>query len=456
VLHLRLGVRRALVVATLAVTLDAHAVTVLTVGKSAVFRRRDGVASAVVRFGHDPAFAAVADPTCTGGATMTLQVAAYPQATVRVDAQPVLTLPCERWKRRRSGFVYRDPDGTAGGVRKVVYGRSRFLVRFEGGTYRHVAGPVGYAELWIEIAGTRLVGRFHDFRTNEADRIVARQPSAVAAAGEAGFWSILHGVDHSPARQEKTLALLTRAVEHDRHDGRSAFLLAMLHLYRFGQSTIRYDDVSAAARAELVAANDAFARAVPLLWDGQRGDSRVPGFAAAATFGLGVVDRDAALQAKGLTDLEAAVAVNPFFNVFDLIPVVQALAPSDPRFQQIVPLLAGYIADPATLQCVVTQPEICSDQGLAPRNVAGALLLFGDVYAKAAALDSSYLAQAETWYGIAAFGASQRPGYLFADAVAARVGHAADRAALYQDADPTNDPPLVGAGPEACAVCHYD
>ena len=162
------------------------------------------------------------------------------------------------------------------------------------------------------------------------------------------------------------------------------------------------------------------------------------------------------MQAKGLADLQAALAVNAFFNVFDLIPVVQALAPSDPRFQQVVPLLASYIADPDTLQCVMTQPEICSDFGLAPRNVAGALLLFGDVYAKAAALDPSYLTQAETWYGIAAFGASQRPGYLFTDAVTARVGHAAERAALYQDADPGNDPPLVGAGPEACAVCHYD
>jgi hypothetical protein len=195
---------------------------------------------------------------------------------------------------------------------------------------------------------------------------------------------------------------------------------------------------------------------VPLLWDGQRGDSRVPGFAAAAAFSLGVVDGDAAMQARGLADLEAAVAVNAFFNVFDLIPAVQALPPSDPRFQQVVPLLASYIADPDTLQCVVTQPEICSDQGLAPRNVAGALLLFGDLYAKAAVIDPSYLAQAETWYGIAAFGASQRPGYLFADAVTARVGHAAERTALYLDADPGNDPPLVGAGPEACAVCHYE
>jgi hypothetical protein len=232
----------------------------------------------------------------------------------------------------------------------------------------------------------------------------------------------------------------------------------MLHLYRFGQGTVRYDEVGDAARADLIAANDAFARALPLLWDGSTGDSRVPGFVAAAKFGLGVVQNDAALQAEGLADLEAAVAVNAFFNVFDLIPVAQALPATDPRFAQVFPLLRSYISDPNTLMCVVTQPEICSDLGLAPRNVAGALMLFGDVFVKAGALDPANVAQAESfYYPVAAFAVSQTPGYRFEQALAERIGpgKAAARAALYQDDDPSNDPPIIGAGREACAVCHY-
>jgi len=61
------------------------------------------------------------------------------------------------------------------------------------------------------------------------------------------------------------------------------------------------------------------------------------------------------------------------------------------------------------------------------------------------------------FYPVASLGASAAPNYLFADAVAERVGpgKAAARAALYLDADPTNDPPIIGAGPQACAVCHY-
>jgi len=36
-----------------------------------------------------------------------------------------------------------------------------------------------------------------------------------------------------------------------------------------------------------------------------------------------------------------------------------------------------------------------------------------------------------------------------------RVANAAARVALYQDADPTNDPSIVGTGAEACIYCHH-
>jgi hypothetical protein len=425
-------VRPALLVVLLALPLHADALTVLTVGKKAVFR--------------------------AGGGAMALQVAAYPQALLRVDAQERVALPCDGWSRRGASFVYRDRAGAHGGVRKVVYSQSRLLARFEGGAHRHVAGPVGYAELWIEIGGARLLARFNTFRKNDARLVVSRKPSAAAAAGEAGFWTVIHGDAHSVAEEEETIANLTKAMRRDREDGRPPFLLGMLHLYRFGQATVRFDQVTDAARADLVAANAAFATALPLNWDGIRGDSRVPGFIAAAKFTLGIVQDDAALQAEGLADLEAAVAINSFFNVFDLIPVVQALPADDPRFAQVFPLLRSYIGDPETLSCVVSQPEICADAGLAPRNVAGALMLFGDVFVKAGALDPANVVQAETfYYPIAAVAVAQTPGYRFAAAAEARVGpgKAAARAALYADGDPTNDPPIIGAGPEACAVCHY-
>ena len=37
-----------------------------------------------------------------------------------------------------------------------------------------------------------------------------------------------------------------------------------------------------------------------------------------------------------------------------------------------------------------------------------------------------------------------------------RFARAAERVALYHDADPSNDPPVVGASPEVCLYCHHE
>jgi hypothetical protein len=221
-------------------------------------------------------------------------------------------------------------------------------------------------------------------------------------------------------------------------------------LYRFGQRVVRFDDVSAEARAELAAANVSFATALPLLWDdaAARGDSRVPGFAATAIYMQGVVEADSARREEGLAALERAIDVNAFFNVFDYVPVLQVLPPDDPVFQHGFAQFTAYLDDPETLRCVVTQPEICANAGFAPHNVQGALTLFGDLYAKAGNLE-----RAELWYNLASI-FPDTPSWKFAALLTDRKATAAARVALYTDGDRSNDPPIIGAGAEACATCH--
>jgi hypothetical protein len=69
------------------------------------------------------------------------------------------------------------------------------------------------------------------------------------------------------------------------------------------------------------------------------------------------------------------------------------------------------------------------------------------VYAKA-----GRLADATRWHDIAK---ATEAGWAFDGLDAARARSAAARVAAYQDADPGNDPPMIGAGPEACRSCHY-
>ena len=199
---------------------------------------------------------------------------------------------------------------------------------------------------------------------------------------------------------------------------------------------------------------------MPLLWDGQTGDSRVPGFAAAAKFGLGVAQKDAALQAEGLADLEAAVAVNAFFNVFDLIPVVQALPATDPRFAQVFPLAED----------LHRRPEHARVRRLPAGDLLRRRARAAERRRRADALrrrlregEVTRFRERRPPHGTSTIRSASGPARrrcrttLFADALAERAGpgKAAARAALYQDADPTNDPPIIGAGPQACAVCHY-
>jgi hypothetical protein len=430
-----------------AATVSAAGFQVLTAGKVAWFENRGDAAlnGGVVLVGRDRALQVLYDPTCP--AASGVDVEAYLQSTFRDAPLAHVDLDCAKWVTMGPGFRYDDPTGT---VRSIRYTRAGLRIEVGGRGFTPIDGPVGFLQVQLRIGDQTLRTRFHNFRRNDGQVVRSRRPTLAAALGEAGFWDVLLGDDASEARQQQVIGVLEDAVRRNAGDGRSHFLLAMIHLYRFGQRVARFDVVSPAARAELAAANDAFDAAVPLLWHDAAGagDSRVPGFAAAAKYMQGVLENDPTLRAQGLADLDRAVEVNAFFNVFDYIPVLQFLPPGDPVFQRGFALFDAYLNDPETVRCVGTQPEICANAGFAPHNIQGALTLFGDVYAKA-----GDLAQAERWYGLVnAF--PDTATWRFASAVAERTANAAARVALYLDGDPSNDPPMIGAGTEACAVCH--
>jgi hypothetical protein len=205
---------------------------------------------------------------------------------------------------------------------------------------------------------------------------------------------------------------------------------------------------SPAAREELAAAVAALDEAEPLLWNRETriGDSRIPGFAAAARYALGVVDRDDALLERGRNDLAYAIEINAFFNVFDLMTIVQAEPPNSPAFIYAFNAMDAYLSNPETLLCAGTQPEVCGNAGLAPTGLQGTFILFGDFYAKAGHPDD-----ARKWYQ---FGAPFEAGWRFAGLYGDRLATLDARIAAYQDDDPANDPPIVGSGAQACASCH--
>jgi hypothetical protein len=437
---------RLLALVLLVLPAGAQAITVLTSGKS--FSQRDGFT--VVRVGSDAELATLSDPTACPSA-VTLRIAAYPTARNLVIGPPPVALPCEGWRPIANGWLYRDEHGSAGGIRRVQYTTRGLTIVAAAPGFVAEPGPVGFVQVGLTVGTTRYHVRFHTFQRNDAAAIVSTRASRLAAETERAFWQTLLG---SRDRSAEVLRLAAAGEARAPRDGRLPFLAAMMHLYEFGAQVTHYPSATPAQRTHIDAARDAFARALPLLYQSGVGDTRALGFASGTTYVAAVLNGDPLLRQQAIDEMNAAAVLNPLFNAFNPIGVVPpAVAPNDPAYAGALQLLDEYFPV-AAVDCVMTagvQGELCFNDGLAPHNLEGTFLFFGDVYAKAGRLDdarSRYetaraVGQANGW----------RPEFL-AD-IDERLTDLPARIARFQDADPNNDPPLIGVANSGCAHCHY-
>lgn len=434
---------RALLVALLLVSAShAEALTVLTTGKRAMI----DADRSVFRVGADPQLGTLVDPTACPSA-VTVRIAFYPTAQNLIVGPEPVALPCAGWKRVRGGWRWR---GDSGGITMVRYTTRGLAITAQAPGFVPVAGPMGFVQVTLDVDDTRYHVRFHSFRRNDATAVVARRTSSLAGRAEAAFWDTLFG---DARRDEEALRLLARAGRRDPRDGRMPFLEAMTRLYRFGDAVTRYPDATPAQQTEITAARAAFARALPLLYEGGAGDTRALGFASGTTYVASVLGGDPALRAQAVEEMRVAAELNPLFNAFNPIGVVPpAVAPTDPAYADTLRLLDEYFPV-AAQQCFSSgvQGEICFNDGLAPHNLEGTFVFFGDVYAKAGRID-----EARSRYQTAlATAASNGWNATFVAEVQDRLDDLDGRVARFQDDDPTNDPPMLGVANRGCAHCHY-
>jgi hypothetical protein len=279
-------------------------------------------------------------------------------------------------------------------------------------------------------------------RSNDVTRAVLSLLNGcpAAAVGQAWFYRTLNGIED---RNQEVIEQLTRAVAENPGDGWSWFLLGMDHLLRVGRALTDYRQPSDFVVEESRQARAALDQAVPLL----PYDNRIPGFRGAATYNLGFFTGDADLVALGLSQLDDAMQANFLFNSFSFLGVVApSVPPTDPLFARAIEYLDAGIDSGCS---PFTDPRNCGNEGRAPHNIQGSFLLFGDLYVKAGRLED-----ARKWYEfIGVF--PDTATWDFTAILDDRLATLDQRAALYRDDDPTNDPLLVGTGPAACATCHY-
>jgi hypothetical protein len=418
----------------------AHAFTLLTAGKRAVFRNhtRTGKAAAQIRVVRDRGLATLGDPTkCPSSAS--LQIIATSNNLLVGD--PAVDLRCGNWRRIRGGYLYEDSTGSAGGVRQIRYTTQELLIKLASPGYTPVVGPVGYVEAWLTIGTRRYLVRFHNLKRNDERAIVARRPSKTAAAGEAAFWETMWG---EVQREEEALTLLNQAVARDPKDGRSQFLLGMLEFYRYANGIAEDGQADDLEKDGLNKGKRALDRSLSLLWDGRHGDSRILIFAAAATYVQGVAFNDPALIAQGFAEMDHAIATNPTYNGF-IVPVLPGIAPTPALSAKAVGWIDGTFYTGETAGCAH-----CFNTGFASHSIEGILLLFGDLYAQA---QRPVDARNQYELAIVVNGAG---GWRYLSTAQERAATVDQRVALYADGDPGNDPPVVGFGngEGICRYCH--
>ncbi len=357
-----------------------------------------------------------------------------------------LPLDCGNWQTLKFGkYRYKAAAADDLSVQRITFGDGKLYIKARGAAAALLAGSESFAELRFSVNGdrTKYCGRVATLAKNTTKKLSSRGPTSVCTAFEAerAFWDTLRLVDN---RETEAVALFEQAVTEIPTDGRAWFLKGMFHMYRQSQ-TLDWDNPSQFVLDEVDLAEDALFEAVPLL----PADVRIPGFLGSATYVGGVTHNDAARTQLALDRMRDAIVLWPLFNIFNFAGTVGIHVPNtDPLFAESV----GYVDLGLGSGCSpFTDPEICGNAGRAPHNVEGSMMLFGDLYAKAG--DES-AALAAYQLGIV-FDDTDAIPYIWRAELDDRVATLPARIAAYQDADPLNDPLIIGEGNyENCLFCH--
>lgn len=359
-----------------------------------------------------------------------------------------LVLDCDAWSLNTTGrYTYREqpkPDGSLT-VRKLSADGNKLKLTMKGNAPGLLTGTESLIEVRVGLNGdiSKYCGR-HDALAASTAKRLATSGDAIpcpGAEGERAFWAQLNTL---AGTSDASVALFDQATTDIPTDGRSWFLKGMMHMYRQSQD-LDIDSPSQFVLDEVALARTALDTAVPLLAD----DTRIPGFAGSAAYIHALVNNDAVAEQDAIDAMRDSIIAYPIFNSFNFTGTVGLyVLPGDPLFAEAI----GYVDDGIDSGCSpFNEPRICGNAGRALRNVEGSMLLFGDLYAKAgdeaAALGAYNL-------GLTILNLDPVP-YGWQAEYDDRLANLSARIALYQDADPSNDPPVIGQSPnEGCIFCH--
>jgi hypothetical protein len=275
----------------------------------------------------------------------------------------------------------------------------------------------------------------------------------------ASFYDDFHAARYSRAKTQA--AALDAAAEAEPTEGRLALLRAHSHLWHIAEFGRDPTEDPGAVPAEASALIAQFQKARTLDPD----DGRIPCWLGAAQQLVGRLSNNRELLAEGLATIEEGVGAYPEFGLFCRALAYAPLPANDPDYAKAVDALflnidacfGGQVdrenpdITPYLSQETQTGPKrVCWNDPIAPHNLEGFLLFFGDLLVKQGNLQVARIAYNDVKL------VPQYSSWPYQSLLDDRLG--ADlqaKAALYADADPRNDPPLGGNSIQhGCAYCH--
>jgi len=288
-----------------------------------------------------------------------------------------------------------------------------------------------------------------------------------SAAAIEKFWAAYHGNDYEAIPELQ--AEITRALRQDAGNSTLYALLGATHFWHVGEYTRDPNPNLETLQQDMPTAASLFQRALDLDYHGQHligyvNDDHLPGYLGITMVHTGQQNRDPDLIAKGDEVLDQAAYQFPEFNNFNR----WAAHNTDPkdsdtykkaleslwqgldtclgtRIDRLNPDVRSYLH----LMTSVGRKKACWWGGdLAPYSFEGYLLNLGNGLVKAGEIDAARIIYDDARY------ADNYETWPYRDVLEAiAVSDLNARAAMYEDPNPANHPPL-GVPNRGCVYCH--
>jgi hypothetical protein len=287
-----------------------------------------------------------------------------------------------------------------------------------------------------------------------------------SSAAIAHFWAIFHGNDYIAI--PKVQAELQEAVERDPENVTLQALLGATHFWHVGEYTRDPNPNMTVLQQDMPTAVQLFQNALNLD-DGPHPagytyNDHLPGFLGVTTVHLGQMTGNSTLMAQGDQMLNYSIYQFPEFNNFNRWAAHNSDPNTSTSYQaafdslwQAIDACVGTTLDRANpdlkpylyLQTSVGRKSACwSENAMAPHSFEGFMLNLGNALVKAAQVDAAKIVYANAQY---ASNYATWPYRSVLESIAASDLNA--RAALYNDNNPANDPPLAVPN-RSCVYCH--